>query len=324
MHALVILTSFILCFVVTFFTIKFSRKIQNHTRDYVPKTDAKKLNIGPFGGIAMFISACTISATYIQDISSLILLIPTFGILILGFIDDLKKILLKNHVGISAKLKLFFQSVITILTCYFLFKINPNFENLKILIPFYGILDTRVPFFISFFISYFAIMGSINAVNLTDGLDGLAGKQVLLLLTFLVIIVLKVDFFHIQYNMLDLSVILCAFIGSIIAFLCFNTSPATIIMGDAGSMALGCLVASIFTMLKLEITLIFVGFIIFMEALSVIMQVIYFKISNGKRIFKMSPIHHHFQLSGMKEQKITEVSFLIALILMITSLSTIF
>jgi UDP-N-acetylmuramyl pentapeptide phosphotransferase/UDP-N-acetylglucosamine-1-phosphate transferase len=121
-----------------------------------------------------------------------------------------------------------------------------------------------------------------------------------------------------------LKTIIIVFLGAIIAFLVFNSNPASIFMGDAGSMGLGSIIASFFIILKLELILPFVGFVIFMEALSVIIQVIYFKKTGGKRIFKMSPLHHHYQLCGMKEQKIAELAFLITIILSLIFITSFF
>lgn len=323
MYILALFVNFLLCLTLTFLTVVLSKKVQNPTRDYVPKTEGEKVKISPFGGVVMFLSSLIISIFFIESYKSLLIFLPIFGMLILGFIDDLKKILFKNYSGVSAKFKLFWQNLIAIFIIFAVFRINPEFTKLVILVPFYGELFLNVNLVIAFILAYFAFTGTVNAVNLTDGLDGLAGKQMLVILGFLIVLIFNSDFSYINFNMKDLLVILCTIFGSVIAFLFFNSNPAKIFMGDAGSMALGCLISLVFIMLRLELMILFIGFVIFAETLSVIMQVIYFKITKGKRIFKMSPIHHHFQLSGVKEQKITEVAFLITFIISLFFLSAV-
>jgi phospho-N-acetylmuramoyl-pentapeptide-transferase len=305
------LFSFVLTFILIKIIIHISGNIQNPVRSFVPKTEEEKQKINPFGGIAIFLSAF-ITAGIFLPFQSLILLLPSILMLILGLFDDLKKILSKSYHGISTKQKLFFQSLIAIFVCFLAFYYNPNFANFVIIIPFYGVIELKFPILLSFVIAFLAFNGTVNAMNLADGLDGLAGKQALITLVFLFLL-LNVVFTDITH----LKSIVLIFIGGIIAFLFFNSNPASIFMGDAGSMALGSLIASSFIFLRLELMLPFVCFVLFIEALSVIIQVVYFKITKGKRIFKMSPLHHHFQLSGLKEQKITEVAFLISVLLVI-------
>lgn len=319
-----LILSFIVNFIITFCIMKFSSKVQNPVRDFVPKTEGEKLKISPFGGMPIFFSSTLISLFFLEKLESLVILIPTFLMLTLGALDDFKKIFSKNYRGISARFKLVAQSLTTLLTCFICYVYNSNFETINLILPFYGLFDFKIFLFLSFVISYFTFTGTVNAMNLTDGLDGLAGKQALLLLAFLFAIICAVKFDGLNFEITDLKTIILSFIGANLAFLVFNTNPAKIFMGDSGSMMFGALISTVFILLKLEFMLIFVGFVIFMEAFSVILQVIYFKLTNGKRIFKMSPIHHHFQLSGMKEQKITEIAFLITLLICIFFLTSFF
>jgi phospho-N-acetylmuramoyl-pentapeptide-transferase len=319
-----LILSFLLNLIITFLVIKFTSKVQNPVRDFVPKTEGEKLKISPFGGIPVFFSSILMAFFFLEKLASLVILIPTFLMLILGVLDDFQKIFSQNYKGISAKFKLVAQSLTTLLTCFICYFYNSNFETINFILPFYGMFDFKIFLFLSFVISYFTFTGTVNAMNLTDGLDGLAGKQALLLLAFLFAILCAVKFDGLNFEITDLKTIILCFIGSSLAFLVFNTNPAKIFMGDSGSMMFGALIATIFILLKLEFMLIFVGFVIFMEAFSVILQVVYFKLTKGKRIFKMSPIHHHFQLSGMKEQKVTEIAFLITLLICIFFLTSFF
>lgn len=304
---------FLCNFVLTRIAIGIFSKVRNPTRDYVPKTEGEKRKVSPFGGLCLFVSSIFTCFIFGGGFS-LIFLIPTVLIFFLGFYDDIVKVLSDEYVGISARKKLFFQSLIAVLVCFLGTYYNPNFDEFKIIIPFYGIMAFKMPMFLSFFIVYFAFTGTVNAVNLTDGLDGLAGKQVLVILAFLLTLLYSVKF-NLNFNVSDLQVVLSAFFGGCLAFLCFNSNPASIFMGDAGSMGLGSLISTVFIFLKIELILPFICFVIFMEILSVIIQVCYFKLTNGKRLFKMSPIHHHFQLCGWKEQKITEVAFCLTIFL---------
>ena len=309
-----LLTSFTISFFLLYFVVKLGRRIKNPARNFVPKTESDKIKISPFGGVCMFFGSFFGSLFFIQG-ESAVLFLPVFLMLLLGFFDDLKKILSKNYHGISARLKFGIQTLVTILVILLSYHFNKDFNTYQIVLPFFGVVDFKLPLVLSFIISYFAFMGTVNATNLTDGLDGLAGKQVLLILSFILTLLYAISFTNLNFDIGDLKIIIFCFLGSIIAFLFYNTNPAKIFMGDGGSMMLGSLIAFIFIMLKMELMLIFIGFIILMEALSVILQVVYFKITDGKRIFKMSPLHHHFQISGIKEQKITEIAFLTTLIL---------
>ena len=311
----ILILSTLLTFVITFFTIQFARGVRNPIRSFVPQTTHDKVKVSPFGGVAMFFASFVVIVIFVKEFKSLLLLLPVFAMLLLGLADDLKKVFSKSYHGVSARFKFLIQSLITVFVCFLGVFFNPDFETFRFIIPFYGVVEFKLNLILAFLISYFAFAGTVNAVNLTDGLDGLAGKQVLVLLSFILTLLYFVDFTGLKFNLADLKLILLSFIGALIGFLFFNSNPAKIFMGDAGSMGFGALLASILIMLKLELILPFVGFVIFMEALSVIMQVAYFKYTKGKRIFKMSPIHHHFQLSGVKEQKITELAFLITIML---------
>lgn len=315
--------TFTVCFCLTWITIKLAAKVQNPVRNYVPATENEKVKISPFGGVCIFASVL-FTSFFFMPLKNLYLLFPTFCMLILGLIDDLQKVFSKNWRGISAKMKFSIQSLVTIIVCLGAFKLNPDFSRFVLIVPFYKTLTISLFLPLAFVISYFAFTGTVNAVNLTDGLDGLAGKQMLAILTFLGTVLLKMDFSAIKVFSSSVSMLVFSLLGATLAFLCFNSNPAKIFMGDSGSMAYGAFIASAFILFKIELMLILIGFIIFMEALSVIIQVSYFKYTKGKRIFRMSPLHHHFQLCGMKEQKISEIAFFITILIGVFIISTLF
>jgi len=305
-----LLVSFAITFILIKIAIKLSSKIYHPTRDDIPKTENIKTAISPFGGICMFVSSLILCFIYL-DYKNFVFLVPSILMFLLGLYDDLEKLTSKKHNGITAKKKFFCQGVAGVIVCLIAFYYNPNFDEYKLIIPFWGVVDFKMPLVLSFVIPFCAFISTTNATNLTDGLDGLAGKQVLVVLIFIIFILHLVKF---DVN-INLKEVIFIFIGTIIAFLTFNTSPASIFMGDSGSMFLGSLIASVFIVLKLELLLPFICFVFGVETLSVIIQVGYFKITKGRRFFKMSPIHHHFQLLGFKEEKITEVAFFITLLI---------
>jgi phospho-N-acetylmuramoyl-pentapeptide-transferase len=310
-----IVISFLINFILTKIIIKSSSGLVNPIRKFTPQTSILKPKTSPFGGICIFISTLLVSL-FTSNLNNAILLVPTVIIFILGLYDDANKLFSNSQHGITAKQKFFIQGVAGIVMCYLIFKFNLNFNTFNIIIPFYSIITITLPKFIAFLIIFFAFIGTINAVNLTDGLDGLAGKQSLLIFIFIAFFII-----YTNSNIENLNSLVFIIIGALIAFLIFNSNPASIIMGDAGSMGIGALIATFFILLKIELIMPIICLIFFVEALSVIIQVIYFKITKGKRIFKMSPIHHHFQLTGIKEQKIVEIAFFITLILIILFIS---
>jgi phospho-N-acetylmuramoyl-pentapeptide-transferase len=209
---------------------------------------------------------------------------------IIGFIDDYLIVIKKNNQGISAKSKMFFQIIWSALY-FFVFldkgmSSNVNLFGLTINLKWgYGILILLM------------LVSSSNAVNLSDGLDGLASG--LLVIASLAVIVLAA--YQKNNSLLIFSICL---LGALFAFLCYNFNPAKVFMGNTGSLALGATLANMFILLKMEVLLIVVGFVFVLEALSVILQVSYFKLTKGKRIFKMAPLHHHFELKGYKEVEV--------------------
>lgn len=264
-----------------------------YIRDVAPESHAKKSGTPTTGGV--FIVVATVVASIIALLMEQKPTTPSFIILLTfvfytfaGFKDDILKIKNKQNEGISAKSKLFLQIVIALLPALYVTLTHQTSVSL-------GSWSVNLGYLYPFF-AVFVITGVSNAVNLTDGLDGLAGSNVVIAMTAATIICM------ITGN-IDIAIISAATAGATLGFLHFNKYPAKVFMGDTGSLALGGMLGTIAVMGKFELWLIIIGFVFFCETLSVILQVTSFKLT-GKRIFKMSPIHHHFELCGWKETKI--------------------
>jgi len=254
-----------------------------------------------------------------------IFIVLCFGII--GFVDDYLKIVHKNSRGLSIKAKFSFQ-VLAALIVAIILQLYPGFDS-HLNVPFF---KTATPDLGLWYVplAIFIIVGASNAVNLTDGLDGLAiGPIIVAFSSFLVFAYLSghvkiASYLQIPYvsSSGDLSVLCGAVVGAGLGFLWYNSYPAEIFMGDVGSLPLGAVLGTVAVITKQELVLILVGGIFVFEALSVIFQVAYFKITNGQRIFRMAPIHHHFELKGLHESKITVRFWIIAIILALMSIST--
>ncbi|MEB8171002.1 phospho-N-acetylmuramoyl-pentapeptide-transferase [Macrococcus caseolyticus] len=284
--------------------MKFGQSI----REEGPKSHMVKSGTPTMGGLTFLISTVLLSAIacfFVEDNGPLILLIlVTVGFGLIGFVDDYIIVVKKNNQGLTSKQKFLFQIIIAIL-----FYVVSNVLGLlslsnEINIPFTDIGIPLSVFYVIFII--FWQVGFSNAVNLTDGLDGLA--------TGLSIIAFSCYFYLAMVQgataMAYFSAIL---IGSLCGFLLYNKNKAKLFMGDTGSLALGGVIATVSIMLNQELTLIFIGFVFVVETLSVMMQVTSFKLT-GKRIFKMSPLHHHFEMVGWSEWKIVTVFWIVGIL----------
>lgn len=284
--------------------MKFGQSI----REEGPKSHMVKSGTPTMGGLTFLISTILLSAIacfFVEDNGPLILLIlVTVGFGLIGFVDDYIIVVKKNNQGLTSKQKFLFQIIIAIL-----FYVVSNVLGLlslsnEINIPFTDIGIPLSIFYVIFII--FWQVGFSNAVNLTDGLDGLA--------TGLSIIAFSCYFYLAMVQgataMAYFSAIL---IGSLCGFLLYNKNKAKLFMGDTGSLALGGVIATVSIMLNQELTLIFIGFVFVVETLSVMMQVTSFKLT-GKRIFKMSPLHHHFEMVGWSEWKIVTMFWIVGIL----------
>ena len=281
-------------------------KIGQMVRDDGPQSHLKKSGTPTMGGIIMILVIVAILG--ISAIKNPILILPIVLVLgygIVGFVDDYKKLVLKNTDGLSPKLKmlgLFLVSAIFIVLYLFVFNLGTD-----IIIPIFA-----QPFALStlvfVFFTMFVLLGTTNAINFTDGLDGLASGVVAIIMTFFTIIAVKNG----DNEMIMLGSVT---VGTCIGFLMFNFHPARVFMGDTGSLALGGAVAGIAIILKMPLYLVIVALIPIIEVLSVVIQVTYFKLTNGKRFFKMAPFHHHLELSGLKETKVVFLFWIITALL---------
>lgn len=261
------------------------------------------------GGLVILTSIIVTSLFYLRDYPKIIpILFVTVGFGIIGFLDDYIKIVMKRSEGLNPKQKLLGQFVITGIFCWYL--ITSNDVGTSMLIPFTGGFDHGyfldlgwlfVPFL------FFVTLGTDNGVNFTDGLDGLCTSVTILVATFMTVVAIGEN--------TGISPITGAVVGSLLGFLLFNVYPAKVFMGDTGSLALGGFVASSAFMMQIPLFIAIVGLIYLVEVLSVIIQVTYFKKTGGKRIFKMAPIHHHFELCGWSETRVVAVFSIITAIL---------
>ncbi len=301
--------SFIAVAVIMPFLIPMLRRMKfgQVIRDEGPAWHAKKNGTPTMGGIAFLLVSVIVSLIVCPDIKLKAGIIAAALYGVVGFIDDFIKIKLKRNLGLTAKQKLILQILISV--SFGLFVTSSGYTDTTLSIPF-----TQVVFDLGWayipFITVFMV-GVTNAVNLTDGLDGLATSVTVVVCAFF-------TFSSIMMRELTNSYFACALAGGLAGFLIYNFYPAKVFMGDTGSLFLGGAVSVMAINLKLELLLILVGFIYVIEALSVIIQVISFK-TTGKRVFLMSPIHHHYEKKGMSEIKIVYAFSAVTLIMCIVS-----
>ena len=281
-------------------------KFGQNIRKEGPKSHQKKAGTTTMGGLIFFISgAATILITgpKLTD-QKMIILYSFLAFGFIGFLDDMLKIIHKDNLGLKAGQKMILLLIFSVaLAVYGYMKIGS-----EILIPFTGGFKLNIGIlYIPFIILYYAAV--TNAVNLTDGIDGLATSVTIIVLTFFTIVALKTG----QKDVAIFSIALC---GALLGFLKYNAFPAKIFMGDTGSLALGGAIGTIALMLKMELWVVIVGLMYVVETLSVIIQVTSFKMT-GKRVFKMAPIHHHFEQCGWSEVKIVTVFSLVTAVLCI-------
>ena len=278
-----------------FIPILHRMKFGQFIREEGPESHLKKAGTPTMGGIVMLAAFTVSSLAYMLNepqIFPVILLTVGFGFI--GFLDDFIKLAKKRSLGLRAWQKLGLQIV---LTGYFAYVIMNDYPELtQIIIPFTGgqVVWNLGVLFVPFV--FIAVLGTVNGANFTDGLDGLATSVTVVIAMFFAIFSLRIE------SPVYLTAMIM--IGTLLGFLIFNTYPAKVFMGDTGSLALGGFVAAEAFMLKVPLFIIIVAFIYLAEILSVMLQVSYFKITHGKRIFKMSPIHHHFELSGFEETRV--------------------
>ena len=330
---LAMFTSMLVVFIIgnPFINFFSSKQILDPIREDGPEDHiVKKIGTPTMGGV-LILSGLFSGVLLWGDLTNsyilfLIFIVGSFGIL--GAFDDYKKIKRKNSSGISSKLKILWQIILALIGIGILTYLSDTNELRNLYFPFFKNLVINLGwFFIPFYV--FVIVGSSNAVNLTDGLDGLATVPVILVASCFAFIsyvtgnIVFSDYLLIPYikDVGEVSVFCGSIIGACIGFLWFNATPAKIFMGDTGSLALGGSLGSVAIITKHEIVLAITGGLFVLEAVSVIVQVISYKLT-GKRIFKMAPIHHHFEKKGWAESTIVIRFWIISLILAMIGLAT--
>ncbi len=269
----------------------------------------KKAGTPTMGGVIILGSIMLTSVLYIKDCPKIIpIVFVTLGFGLIGFLDDYLKVVLKRSDGLYPKQKMALQILVTAVFAFYMVKTE---APMGWLIPFsrgeyvsWGWLSIPLMFIV--------VIGTVNGVNFTDGLDGLASSVTVLVATFFTVVAIGTKS--------GIEPITCAVVGALLGFLLFNVYPASVFMGDTGSLALGGFVASTAYMLQMPFFIAIVGLIYLVEVLSVIIQVTYFKKTGGKRIFKMAPIHHHFELCGWSETRVVAVFSIITAILCLIAL----
>lgn len=296
---IIMLISFIISVVITKVEIPvLKRKAGQNIREDGPQSHLSKAGTPSMGGIAIIIAASltTIGAAVMGKIDGLgcaIILLVFVGFGLIGFFDDYLKVIKKNNLGLRAYQKFGLQTILSVILAVYL--ANYTEGSTSVYIPFADIYVNFGIWYIPFVV--FVVLAMTNAVNLTDGLDGLASGVTAFISLFFAVA-------GFTYGIATGAYFCSAMCGACLGFLVFNRNPAKVFMGDTGSLALGGGLAAAAILMKLELLLPIVGLLYVIEALSVVLQVGYFKISGGKRIFKMAPIHHHFEKCGYSEVQV--------------------
>ena len=270
----------------------------------------KKAGTPTMGGVLFLVSTVITALFYVKDYPKIIpVLFLTLGFGLIGFLDDYLKVVLRRSDGLLAWQKLILQVVVTgIFTFYIL-----NYTDIS--------LTMRIPFWSGHYLDlgwlavpllFFAVIGTVNGVNFTDGVDGLASSVTLIVAVFFTVVSIGLKS--------GIEPFTCAVVGGLMGFLLYNVYPAKVFMGDTGSLALGGFVAGCAYMMQMPLFILIVGLIYLVEVLSVMIQVTYFKATHGKRIFRMTPIHHHFELGGWSETRVVAVFSIITAIMCLIGL----
>lgn len=271
-------------------------KFGQTVRDDGPQTHLKKNGTPTMGGILFLISITLMTLPFIKSYPNVVpVLFLTLGFGLIGFLDDYIKVVLKRSMGLTSLQKMAGQILVTAIFAYYVTAVAE--VDLAMRVPFMdktldlGIFTIPVMFFI--------IIGTVNGANFTDGIDGLASSVTVMIATFFAVVGIGMG--------AGIEPVACAVAGGLLGFLMFNVYPASVFMGDTGSLALGGFVAGCAYMTGLQLFIPIIAFIYLIEVASVIIQVTYFKLTKGKRIFRMAPIHHHFELGGWSETKVVAV-----------------
>ena len=307
-----VLISFVLSLVLGPVVIPFLRKLKMGQTERVEgvQSHLKKAGTPTMGGVIILASVIITSLFYVKDNPKIIpVLFLTVGFGLIGFLDDYLKVVMKRSDGLYPKQKMGLQIVVTAIFAYYIVKVAKI--PLTLLIPFSDgkYLDLGI---FAVPLLFVAVIGTVNGTNFTDGLDGLASSVTVLVATFFTVVAVGTK--------IGIEPITCAVVGALMGFLLFNVYPASVFMGDTGSLALGGFVIGAAYMMQMPLFVIIVGLIYVVEVLSVMIQVTYFKVTGGKRFFKMAPIHHHFELCGWSETRVVAVFSIATAILCLIAL----
>lgn len=307
-----------------------NKNIGQSVRNDGPESHYEKAGTPTMGGtlILVGIAVSTLLWANLENSYVWVALLVTMAFGIVGFIDDYKKVKLANSDGLSARSKYFWQSVIALTAAIYLFKTAQVPAETQFIVPFFKdvVIEMGWTYVV---LTYFVIVGTSNAVNLTDGLDGLAILPTVMVAGALAIFAyltgnsIFAEYLAIPYvpKAGELIVFCAALVGAGLGFLWFNAYPAMVFMGDVGALALGAALGVVAVLVRQEVVLVIMGGIFVMETVSVIMQVASFKLT-GKRIFRMAPIHHHFELKGWPEPRVIVRFWIITFILVLVGLAT--
>ena len=298
-------TAFIVCALIGPVLIPYLHKLKfgQSIRECGPASHMKKSGTPTMGGLMML--AALVLAVFWGRFTPhvLIALVLTLGHALIGFLDDYIKVVMKRNLGLTAKQKFLLQFLLAGAYVYFA---ETHLQNTTLWVP---LLNMTFDFGWAYYaLAFILLVGTTNAVNLTDGLDGLV--------SFVSIpVTLAFAFIAYMQGMLDVSGFALGLTGACLGFLLFNRHPAQVFMGDTGSLALGGGIAALALLTNTELLLVIIGGVYVAEAMSVIIQVTYFRLTGGKRIFRMSPLHHHYELGGWNEVKVVRVFTLVSLLL---------
>lgn len=307
-----IIISFVLSACLGPFVIPLLRKLKigQTVREDGPGTHLKKSGTPTMGGILILISVTVTALPYMKEYPRILpVLFLTLGFGMIGFLDDFIKVVLRRSMGLKPWQKMLLQLIVTGAFARYL-AASDSLKALKIpfLAGYYMDLGN-----LSIPVLFLVVVGTANGTNFTDGLDGLAASVTVLVATFFTVVAVGTE--------AGIFPITCAVSGALLGFLLFNVHPASVFMGDTGSLALGGFVAGCAYMMQMPLYLPIIGFVYVAEVLSVMIQVVYYKISGGRRILKMAPLHHHFELCGWNEGKIVAVFSVITALLCVAALA---
>lgn len=292
--------------------IPFLRRLKcgQTVRDDGPQTHLKKDGTPTMGGLLILFGVVVVSLFFLDSCPEIMpVLFMTLGFGLIGFIDDYIKVVCRRSLGLKAWQKLVLQLVVTGLFVWYLIQYTD--VTLAMEIP--GIPGLWLDLGIwNIVILFLVVLGTVNGTNLTDGLDGLAGSVTVVVAVFFAVVAIG------RYE--NIAPIACAVVGALMGFLLFNAHPAAVFMGDTGSLALGGFVAACGYLLEMPLYIAIVGIVYLVETGTVMLQVVYFKLTGGKRLFKMAPLHHHFELCGWSETAIVALFTILTALMCLVAL----